>query len=108
MKNTFSAGPWEILPEDAPNAFAPYRNIYAPNAVDPVCDVGQEHPGEVVARTTDSPRQMANALLLAASPTLLANCKAALAALSQPATLPADVELARINLRAAIAKAEGG
>jgi hypothetical protein len=47
----------------------------------------------------------ANARLIAAAPDLLDSAQAALAALSQPKTFPADVEAAKLYLRAAIAKA---
>ena len=44
----------------------------------------------------------ADAILMAAAPTLLEACKAAMAALSQTATFPADVEAAKRFLSAAI------
>jgi hypothetical protein len=47
----------------------------------------------------------ADAKLIAAAPDLLENAKAALAALEQHKTFPADVEAAKLYLRAAIAKA---
>ena len=50
----------------------------------------------------------ANARLIAAAPGLLIAAKGALAALSQNATFPADIEAARIFLMRAIAEAETG
>jgi hypothetical protein len=49
----------------------------------------------------------ANARLIAAAPELLEASRAALAALSQPSTFPADVDAAKTWLRDAIRKAEG-
>lgn len=49
----------------------------------------------------------ADCKLIAASPDLLAACKAALAALSQPMTYPADIAAAKKWLADAAAKAEG-
>lgn len=49
----------------------------------------------------------ANARLIAAAPELFEALKGALAALTQPATFPADVECARVYLRTAIVKVEG-
>ena len=48
----------------------------------------------------------ANAILIASAPDLLAACKAALAALSQPMTYPADIAAAKKWLTDAAAKAE--
>lgn len=62
---------------------------------------------ELLARTY-GPHERENAALIAAAPTLLDGCKAALAALSQNATYPADIEAAKNWLTKAIAAAEAG
>lgn len=64
-------------------------------------------PGPVVAQCDELPEMEANAYLLAAAPDLLEACKAAVAALSQPASFPSDIKAAKSWLNAAIAKAEG-
>jgi hypothetical protein len=48
---------------------------------------------------------MPDAVLMSSAPILLENAKAALATLEQHKTFPADVEAAKMFLRAAIAKA---
>lgn len=53
-------------------------------------------------------QQDANAHLIAAAPDLLDAVRGALAALSQNATLPKDIDAAKIWLKAAIKKATGG
>lgn len=52
------------------------------------------------------PIDFANARLIAAAPALLAACKGAIAALSQNATFPADVDAAKLWLSTAVAQAE--
>jgi hypothetical protein len=59
-----------------------------------------------ISETEDDERE-ANARLIAAAPELLENAQAALAALEQPKTYPADIEAAKAFLRSAIAKATG-
>lgn len=54
-----------------------------------------------------SVEQTANMRLIAAAPDLLECCEAALVALTQKKTFPADIEAAKTFLRAAIAKAKG-
>ena len=49
----------------------------------------------------------ADCKLIASAPDLLAACKAALAAISQPMTYPADIAAAKKWLTDAVAKAEG-
>jgi len=62
--------------------------------------------GSVAAAYGDDLEQAyANAALIAAAPELLAACKQVIAALSQPATYPADLALIRATCAAAIATA---
>lgn len=51
---------------------------------------------------------LADAAIIVEAPALLAAARGALAALSQRATCPADVEAAKTFLRDAIARVEGG
>jgi len=89
-------GPWTV-DTDSDTVLGPRGNVVA------------QCPG--YSRRSDNPLHMAqgsreaNALLIAASPALLAACKQALAILAQPATYPADLALIRTTCAAAIAQA---
>jgi hypothetical protein len=63
--------------------------------------------GVQFAAPTATLEDAANARLIAASPDMLAALRSIMAALSQPAVFPADLDLCRMNAREAIAQAEG-
>jgi hypothetical protein len=65
--------------------------------------VAEDGTGKTIAVTYDG----SHAALVAAAPDMLAALRSILAALSQPAVFPADLDLSRMNAREAIAKAEG-
>lgn len=56
----------------------------------------------IASTTGNVPEDASNARLIAAAPELLAACKQVIAALSQPATYPADLALIRATCAAAI------
>jgi len=99
---THTPGPWEATQE---REF--YQDHVQPYSIRTVRD--DEEDIVYIARCMDSwdTDMRANARLIAASPDLLEACKAAVAALTQPKTYPADIQAATKWLSAAIAKAEG-
>jgi hypothetical protein len=107
-KTKHTAGPWESA-----------RMLHSPKDKDRRCgfvingpDKGQDLPLRVCDLRAPAGFDgfavvRANAALIAAAPDMLAALRSILAALSQPATFPADLALCRMNAREAIAKAEG-
>ena len=94
-KTTHTPGPWFINKRAAMFIECAHRGIASCTGAD------NRSPDNLEAENK------ANARLIAAAPDLLAACKAALAALSQPMTYPADIEAAKKWLTDAAAKAEG-
>ena len=99
-KTTHTPGPWM---HDGRNVF---RKDMAVDGNAGRCRTVETRVCKVDAYHTGGGTQVANINLIASAPDLLAACKAALAALSQPMTYPADIAAAKKWLTDAAAKAE--
>lgn len=91
---THTPGPWEAIDRDG---IGIDDNVIGPN---------NEQIARVYAIDTDSGNS--NWQLITAAPALLEAAEAAVAALTQPATFPADINAAVLWLTNAIAAAKGG
>lgn len=94
MTRTHTPGPWQATPGVNPAVW--------------LIDSTKDGAITEIRPIRDSATNEANANLISAAPALLEAAEAAVAALTQPATFPADINAAVLWLTNAIAAAKGG
>src|SRR6266404_5429237 len=109
-------GPWRVMPDPVWKGKHPcHDHRYITTNHDPEAYLtgwrfsDSDPEAQIIAQTTDSPQQAANARLIAAAPDLLEACRLAYDWQDKqtPIATPGRIEV-RDRLRAAIDRAEGG